>query len=42
MALQAFLVWPRDRWPGEALGLLQQAARVEPDGLIAGHMIMNA
>ena len=27
MALQAFLAWPRDRWPAEALGLLQRAAQ---------------
>jgi hypothetical protein len=30
-ALQAFLAWSRERWPAEALGLLQQAARTEPD-----------
>jgi hypothetical protein len=31
MALQAFLAWPRDRWPTEALGLLKVAAHAEPD-----------
>jgi hypothetical protein len=31
LALQAFLAWPRDQWPAEALGLLQQAARMEPN-----------
>lgn len=31
MALHAFSAWPRDLWPSEALGLLQQAAREEPN-----------
>jgi len=38
MALQAFLAWPRDRWPAEALGLLQQAARTEPNEDLRGRL----
>jgi hypothetical protein len=38
MALQAFLAWPRDRWPAEALGLLQKAARSEPNEDLRGRL----
>ena len=38
MALQAFLSWPRDRWPAEALGLLQQAAQTEPNEDLRGRL----
>jgi hypothetical protein len=38
MALQAFLAWPRDRWPAEALGLLQQAAQTEPNEDLRGRL----
>jgi hypothetical protein len=38
MALQAFLAWQRDRWPAEGLGLLQQAARTEPDEDLRGRL----
>jgi hypothetical protein len=38
MALQAFLAWPRGQWPGEALGLLQQAARTEPNNDLRGRL----
>ncbi|MGB8661500.1 MAG: hypothetical protein WCD34_13835 [Candidatus Acidiferrum sp.] len=36
MALQALLAWPRDRWPAETLGLLQQAVRAEPNEDLRG------
>jgi hypothetical protein len=38
MALQAFLAWSRDQWPAEALGLLQQAARTEPNEDLRGRL----
>ena len=38
LALQAFLAWPRDRWPAEALGLLQQAAQMEPNEDLRGRL----
>ena len=38
MALQAFLAWPREEWPTEALGLLQEAARSEPDEGLRGRL----
>lgn len=38
MALQAFLAWPRDRWPAEALGLLKGAAQAEPDKDLRGRI----
>jgi hypothetical protein len=38
MALQAFLAWSRDRWPAEALGLLQKAARSEPNEDLRGRL----
>jgi hypothetical protein len=38
MALQAFLAWPRDRWPAEALGLLQQAVPAEPNKDLRGRI----
>ena len=31
MALSALQEWPREQWPAEALALLQQAERVEPN-----------
>ena len=38
MALQAFLGWSRDRWPAEALGLLQKAAASEPNEDLRGRL----
>ena len=38
MALQAFLAWSRDRWPPEALGLLQKVARSEPNEDLRGRL----
>jgi hypothetical protein len=38
MAVWAFLVWPRDRWPAEALGVLQQVAQIEPNDDLRGRL----
>ena len=38
MALQAFLAWSRDRWPAEALELLQKVARSEPNEDLRGRL----
>lgn len=37
-ALRALLVWPREQWPAEALGIMQQAAQTEPNDDLRGRL----